>query len=122
MTAEQAPETTETRNASQTAPTFTEPSAAEEVQPQSAVANSTEQTSVVELTPQNESTQPQQRDTADVERQRRARAAAIAAIAHAAPGQRERVMNEAIAAATASVPEAATPQAQPQCEDPSHVC
>jgi hypothetical protein len=122
MTAEQTPETMETRNASQTDSTFTEPSAAEEAQPQSAVAKSTEQTSVVELTPQSESTQPQQRDTADVERQRRARAAAIAAIAHAAPGQRERVMNEAIAAATASVPEAAAPQAQPQCEDSSHVC
>jgi hypothetical protein len=75
----------------------------------------------VELTPQNKSTQPQQRGAANVERQRRARAAAIAAVAHAAPGQRELVMNEATGAATASVPKSAALQAQPQCEGPSHV-
>lgn len=58
--------------------------------------------------------QPQKRDAAHLERQRRATAAAIAAVAHAAPGQRERVMNEAIAAASAPVPDAAAPPAEPQ--------
>ena len=57
---------------------------------------------------------PQRRDAADLERQRRARAAAISAVAHAAPGQRERVMNEAIAAAASAEP-AVTVPAQPQC-------
>lgn len=55
-----------------------------------------------------------QKSAADLERQRRARAAAIAAVAHAAPGQRERVMNEAIAAADSAQP-AAKPPAQPKC-------
>lgn len=63
--------------------------------------------------PLKRNSQPQKRDAADLEKQRRARAAAIAAVAHAAPGQRERVMNEAIAAASAADATPDTP-AEPQ--------
>lgn len=57
---------------------------------------------------------PQKPDEAELEKKRRSRAAAVAAAAQAAPGQRERVMNEAIAAASASTAAPTAVPAEPQ--------
>jgi D-alanine-D-alanine ligase-like ATP-grasp enzyme len=56
------------------------------------------------------------RSGATIEQKRAATAAAIAAVANAAPGQRERVVMEAVAAASASAANAsATKATEPKC-------
>lgn len=119
MTAEAIPEAGVNGNTVVAVPAFSEPAASPAEQPTS------QEHDAVESVASND-TKPQQRDAADLERQRRARAAAIAAVAHAAPGQRERVMNEAIAAASALVPDTAAapaaPPAEPQYGSPFTQC
>lgn len=50
---------------------------------------------------------------ATIEQKRAATAAAIAAVANAAPGQRERIVSEAVAAASANAGNAAEPKCVP---------